>query len=899
MELLASQAAIRRELKKRENKGGRDWRAEFHGRPREFMGEIVGPEWYDLGYAAWRAFVATVFGQPLLPDEMVHYRSCTGKENPPSQANHEAWLAAGRRGGKALALDTPIPTPDGWTTMGSLKMGDIVYDENGQPTRVTDAFPVMHGRPCYRVIFSDNSSIVADGEHLWTTLTARTRKARGRVTTEGKGRRWSKEDRDELLRLRQQGVSSSVIAAKFGRTRNAVYQAFKQRETYTLPPTQSCTFTTEEIRKTLYVSRKDGEIALNHSIDCCAALQGQSCELPVDPYLLGCWLGDGHSNASAITTADREIVASFEAQGYRANKWKNTSNGKASTYGIIAGEDGTFVGRLKTAGVFGNKHVPSVYLRVPFEERLALLQGLMDTDGYCDARGHCEFTSIKEDLARGVREIALSLGFKACISESRANIKGRDISAKYRVTFIAHADCPVFRLPRKFSRQLAPGGKHSAQSRRRYIVSVEPVESVPVRCISVDSPSSLYLAGDAMIPTHNSRVLSLITAYLAVCFDWTPYLVPGERGHIVVLAAQTKQAGIIMGYVKAIFADPRFLPLVEKNLSDTLDLAGQIRIEIVTASVAAVRSRTVVCALLDEIAFWRSDEAGANPDAEVLNALRPAMATIPGAVLLAASSPYARRGVLWDQYSRYYSKPAGPLIWKAPTWVMNPTVPQQFLDEERERDPVAYEAEYGAEFRSDVAAFMSKEALDAVVVKGRFEVARAEGVEYFGFVDPSGGMSDSMTLAIAHREGDVAALDLILEIRPPFDTFATVETFAQVLLSYGIVGVEGDHWGGDFVRQPFRNAGIAYEVSARTKGDIYQSWLPLINAGRARLLDNTRLYNQALQLERRTSRGGRDSVDHPPMGHDDVVNVAAGAMVMAAGQRYPSLWTPDAMPTVE
>jgi hypothetical protein len=159
----------------------------------------------------------------------------------------------------------------------------------------------------------------------------------------------------------------------------------------------------------------------------------------------------------------------------------------------------------------------------------------------------------------------------------------------------------------------------------------------------------------------------------------------------------------------------------------------------------------VLAALCDEIAFWHSDEDSANPDREIIAALEPAMATIPNALLLGASSPYARRGVLWDNFDRHFGKADGPLIWKAPTRVMNPTVPQAFLDEKYEEDPVSAAAEYGAEFRIDVDSFILKEALDVSIVRERIELpADPLMLRYKAFVDPSGGSSDSFTLAIGH-----------------------------------------------------------------------------------------------------------------------------------------------------
>ena len=191
-----------------------------------------------------------------------------------------------------------------------------------------------------------------------------------------------------------------------------------------------------------------------------------------------------------------------------------------------------------------------------------------------------------------------------------------------------------------------------------------------------------------------SRVLALISIYLACCVDWTPHLAPGEKGFISALAAQRKQAAQIMGYVKgALSKHAKLSELVENQLSESIDLEGQVTIEVTTASITAVRSRTVIAALADEIAFWRSDETAANPDEEILNALRPAMLTIPNSMLLAASSRYARQGALWNAYRDHYGRTEGPLVWSADTQTMHPGVDPDFLAAEYEKDPVAAAAE--------------------------------------------------------------------------------------------------------------------------------------------------------------------------------------------------------------
>jgi hypothetical protein len=275
---------------------------------------------------------------------------------------------------------------------------------------------------------------------------------------------------------------------------------------------------------------------------------------------------------------------------------------------------------------------------------------------------------------------------------------------------------------------------------------------------------------------------------------------------------------------------------------------------------------------------WPTDDA-ADPDYAVLDALRPGMATIPGAMLLCASSPYARRGALWDTWRRHFGRDDAPvLVWRAATREMNPTVPQRVIDAATERDPASAAAEWLAEFRADVEAFVAREAVDACISPGCFERAPVPSVTYRAFVDPSGGSSDSMTLAVAHRDGERAVLDAVRERKPPFSPDDVVKEFAGLLKTYGISSVRGDRYGGEWPRERFRAHGISYEPADKPKLEIYAGVLPLINAGRVELLDHPRLVAQLCGLERRTARGGRDSIDHAPGAHDDVANSVAGAL---------------------
>jgi hypothetical protein len=397
-----------------------------------------------------------------------------------------------------------------------------------------------------------------------------------------------------------------------------------------------------------------------------------------------------------------------------------------------------------------------------------------------------------------------------------------------------------------------------------------------------------------------SMILAVIACYLACFRDYRAYLSPGEVGTIKVIATDRKQAKVIHRYCRALLTKvPAFAQLIDRDTGDALELVNSVTIEIATASFRSVRGFTVIAALCDEIAYWRSEETSANPDAEIIAALRPAMATIPGAFLLAASSPYARRGELYQAYRRYYARDdAEALVWQAPTRTMNPTVRQSFIDEQTDKDPSKAAAEYGAQFRVDIEGFVSREVVDAAVVLGRHELPPDPHVRYFGFVDSSGSGQDSMTMAISHRDKDgTAILDLLRERRPPFSPASVTTEFCGNLKAYGIKSVRGDAYGLEWVAERFRKNGIAYVKSELPKSGIYQEMLAPLNSGRVELLDDPRLIQQLCGLERRTARGtGKDSIDHAPGAHDDVANAAAGAIWLASSQaRTAIVISPEAM----
>jgi len=382
-----------------------------------------------------------------------------------------------------------------------------------------------------------------------------------------------------------------------------------------------------------------------------------------------------------------------------------------------------------------------------------------------------------------------------------------------------------------------------------------------------------------------SRVLSLVAVFLACFKDYTPYLAPGEVATIGVIASDRKQARSIFRFTVGLLKAVGMLePLIVEATGETIALTNRVVIEIATASFRATRGYTYAAVLADETAFWRSDDNNANPDIEIFRALRPGMSSIPGAILLNASSPYRRAGLLWTTYQRHYGKDdARVLVWQASTADMNPGIDPAIIAEAYEDDPESAASEYGAEFRTDIADFISRAIVEACVEPGCYERPHANAAgKYSAFVDAAGGSGqDSMTLGIAHASVNGPVLAALRERKPPFSPDDVVNEFADLMRAYGIRTAESDKWGGDWVGEAFRKRGIRVVPCAKPKSDLYREVLPLLNGRRCNLPDNPRLISQLCALERRTARGGRDSIDHPPNGHDDVANAAVGALLMA------------------
>jgi replicative DNA helicase len=416
-------------------------------------------------------------------------------------------IIAARPGlGKALALDTPLPTPAGWTTMGEVREGDQLLGADGKPTTVVAATDVMTERPCFELTFSDGTRVIADAEHQWWTTTRAERRAAA-------------------------GVKASVK-------------------------------TTAQIAETVRLATKDARA--NHAVPVAQPLSLPAATLLLPPYVLGAWLGDGHSAGARITTIDHDILMWIEAEGIDVVPESTPTNfglalppripyeertclvcgkgffnnlshvrtcGKScggrvkalsaplpapkclDCGGHVTGalllcqscrnDHGSVKSLLRKLEVLDNKHIPATYLRASEAQRRALLAGLMDTDGTVAPDGNLQFAVTSERLARDAHELILSLGYRCTIATKPVLGRTQASSTCYILNF-STAD-EIFRLGWKavVHKERCKGG---ANARQRFITSVVPVESVPVRCVEVDNADHLYLATRSMIPTHNSTL---------------------------------------------------------------------------------------------------------------------------------------------------------------------------------------------------------------------------------------------------------------------------------------------------------------------------------------------------------------------------------------------------------
>ena len=419
--------------------------------------------------------------------------------------------------GLALSIETPIATTTGWKKMKDIQVGDMVFDENGTPCKVKFTSEIMTDHNCYAVYFNDHSVIVADEDHRWSVWDEKKYEYRNRV----------------VLR-------------------------------------------TSEIAKTF-----KNKIRNRYAIDVAKPLNCKLADLPIKPYLFGYWLGDGHHKCNRITidkSDSREVLSYILNEGTFAKITDKHSRGncteivfmtrpdgycqrghKFSKVGYISGNrcrechrqisrghgiekilyPKEFKNKAKRLGVFGNKHIPAKYLRASYEQRMALLCGLMDSDGHITKDGYCEFYSTNQKLVNGVYELLCTVGYKPYLKKKKrpdknfvGGVESYNNGPLWRITFKAFKERPVCKLSRKKDRLKSENEGRPQEAKKRRIVNVKPTGSVPVKCIQVNSKSHLYLAGESMIPTHNTELGN----------NWFGYIVDTEPGPMLMVFPTDKLA---------------------------------------------------------------------------------------------------------------------------------------------------------------------------------------------------------------------------------------------------------------------------------------------------------------------------------------------------------------------
>ncbi|CAH9015014.1 putative terminase large subunit [Vibrio phage 489E54-1] len=448
---------------------------------------------------------------------------------------NQIYAQVSRKYGKALSLDTVIPTPSGWSTMGDLQVGDVVFDENGKPCNVTGVTDIQYNRTCYEVVFSNGEKVIADADHQWFT------KARS---------------------------DNDVGSVK----------------------------TTQQIFETMtYGLRGDR----NHHLDMPEALECGEVDLPVDPYLLGYWLGDGAKENSSVTCGLQDIFHFYDELNKIGFKWK-TIETRPKVYRVtpvncIYGKpvnhksEFNLTKVLNDLGVRGDKHVPEVYKRASYEQRLSLVQGLMDSDGTINKRGNqLVFNQNEGKVFDDFCELIASLGIKYTVRE-KYNSKFDSWSRE--CTFnTSRSEHPVFRLKRKLERMSVTAGP---RSKTVSIVSCELVESVPVKCISVDSPNRLYRFGKSMLPTHNTTFTAGIKLYLMRKYKYGP--------RIFSLATKREQAKEVWGVAKKMIKlSPQLRRFFDARANEILSPKNEGEFKALASDSNSLDGLDPIAACLDE-----------------------------------------------------------------------------------------------------------------------------------------------------------------------------------------------------------------------------------------------------------------------------------------------------------
>lgn len=441
----------------------------------------------------------------------------------------EILFGGARGGGKALSVGTIVPVPletnsSGYKTMGELKAGDIVFSSSGTPTVIEYVSEIKEALWSYEVEFDTGEVIRADGEHLWHTMTKTDRVGVMRA--------------DASWRARRRAKRPSRAKADASRPFSPHLEAWNKREQQTKPEPTGGVKTTDEIRETLAV--QNGR-EFNHSIAVTKPLELPERSLPIDPYLLGVWLGDGRASTGSIGMAltDYDAIAMF----LPAPVWSSLDKRPAPLQPFLAFRIPNLTRGLQSLGLIRNKHIPVEYLRCSREQRIALLQGLLDTDGHCNGRGQIEIGLSDKSLVEQLHDLISGLGIKATMRKKPTRLNGKVCKPSFVLKFMA--SFPAFRLQRKLDRQKMGGFRSTVMN--RYIVDVRRIAPCLMRCIKVADPSGMYLVGRTMIATHNSD--AILGKYLLKSWKY------GAAFNAVFMRKEMPQADDLIDRAKQLYLD--------------------------------------------------------------------------------------------------------------------------------------------------------------------------------------------------------------------------------------------------------------------------------------------------------------------------------------------------------
>jgi hypothetical protein len=500
-------------------------------------------------------------------------------------------LLSSRQTGKALAIETPIMTTNGWTTMGELKDGDYVFDELGNPTKILKAHPINYDRNCYEIEFDNGEKIIADEDHRWFTQTRTERKSN-----------------------------------RLGSVR-----------------------TTKQISEKVYTGNNDEPF---HRIPICPTIHYSEKELPINPYVLGYWLGDGHSNASRITIG----LQDYEETSERLALYETISinlRENCATIGLLRSNDKSyFRHKLLALNLINNKHIPRIYLESSEEQRMELLRGLMDSDGMCDKRKSCGICGVYQQLIIDTQELCRSLGIKTNVRTYIPKIYGKECKRAYRLEFrttkkVFHLKRKLERLPENLKLLNTVGNN---RNHFHYIKKVTPINSVPVRCISVEADSEMFLCGKSFIPTKNSTLMTIMCLHQALFFE----------DKLICYAANIEStAKELLNKMKIAYEElPNWLksPLKANN-ERSMVFENNSKILTAATSDNTFRGLSISLLALDEFAFV--DTGIAN---NFYNAVMPAITSFKKSKVIMVSTPNGAEGLFYETYTNALK---GDTSWKA------------------------------------------------------------------------------------------------------------------------------------------------------------------------------------------------------------------------------------------